>query len=108
MLGLTKCRPLLIVLGARRKEISLALMDVAPSLQPVTAALQSLEEEEKEEEKARVEKVPFSLLAGGRSRNDDRRGLLRAGKRGCAGRSRLSGEEGKDKKTRSGAWRHEH
>lgn len=100
---------MLIVLGARRKEISLALVDVAPSLQPLTAALQSLEKkEEKEEEKARVEKVPFSLLAGGRSRNDKRRGLLHAGKRGCAGRSRLSGEEGKDKKTRSGAWRHEH
>ena len=55
MPGLTKCQPLLIVLGARREGISIALLEVARSVQP------SKSPEDKEE--ARVEKVPLSALA---------------------------------------------
>ena len=57
MPGLTKCQPFLIVLGVRRKGIGIALLEVARSLQLVAADLKS--PEEKEEEEARVEKLPF-------------------------------------------------
>lgn len=52
MPGLTKCQPLLIVLGVRRRGTSAALLEEAQSLHAVTAVCKRAEEE--------AEKLPFS------------------------------------------------
>lgn len=55
MPGLTKCQPLLIVLGIRRRGTSTALLEVAQSLHAAIAVCKRAEEEEE------AEKLPFCL-----------------------------------------------
>lgn len=72
MPGLTKCQPLPIVLGVRRRGTSTAPLEEAQSLHAVTAVCKRTQEEEE------AEKLSFSLLTGGRIRRDDWRGFMKA------------------------------
>lgn len=66
MPGLTKCQPLLIVLGAKEER-----NQHCPARSgSVTACKRAQEEEE-------AEKLPFSLLTGERIRRDDWRGFMK-------------------------------
>lgn len=71
MPGLTKCQPLVIVLGVRRRGTSTAPQEEAQSLRADIAVCKRTQEEEK------AEKLPFSLLRGGRIRRDDWSGFMK-------------------------------
>lgn len=55
----------------RRRGTSTALLEVAQSLHAVITACKRAQEEEE------AEKLPFSLLTGGRIRRDDWRGFMK-------------------------------